>query len=187
MTAATAEDIATPENPNVYRLGRVERTFRAMAEELGFQPGEFLQALLAENCTQAQLAQRIGCTRQAVGILASRYGLEFPGARMDFDHEATRFGATDFSHYVEIFGDKLTQREMAAEIGTSLSTIKRLIRKVLSAKEGAPRKPRVNHNAPKKKVKKTKLKTVQAKAKAKAKAKKATKKAGPKKRKKKKV
>ncbi len=125
----------TPTNPAVFRLGKVERKFRAFAEELNMEPGPLLEKLLGEGVTQTQLAEQIGCTRQAVGVLAGRYGLEFPGAKLDLDEESRRVsGATNFADYVKKFWGELTQKQMATQLGASLSTIKRRIKALQSDK-----------------------------------------------------
>lgn len=119
----------TPTNPHVYRLGKVERKFREFAENIEKDPGELLVQLLEEGVTQTQLAEQMGCTRQAVGVLAKRYGLEFPGAKLDLDDVARQVsGAKDFKDYVKKFWGELTQKQMAEQLGTSLSTIKRRIK-----------------------------------------------------------
>jgi DNA-binding XRE family transcriptional regulator len=119
----------TPKNPAVYRLGKVERKFRSFAEEQDTEPGALLVKLLNEGVTQTQLAETIGCTRQAVGVLAGRYGLEFPGAKLDLDVEAKRVsGCRNFKSYVKKFWGELTQKQMAEQLGASLSTIKRRIK-----------------------------------------------------------
>lgn len=130
----------TPDNPNVFRIGKVERRFREMAEDVELTPGELLQALIDEGVTQTKLAEIIDCTRQAVGILGQRYGLDFPGARADLD-ESVRQHTTceDFTEYVEMYGGSISQKSMAEMLGTSLSTLKRRI-KVLGL--DVPRAPK---------------------------------------------
>ena len=119
----------TPTNPHVYRLGKVERRFQEFAETAEMKPGQLLEKLLGEGVTQTQLASELSCTRQAVGVLASRYGLEFPGAKLDLDEAAkASSGAKNFKDYVKKFWGDLTQKQMADQLGASLSTIKRRIK-----------------------------------------------------------
>lgn len=125
----TQTQVPTPTNPAVYRLGKVEKKFQEYAESAGYEPGPLLEKLLEEGVTQTQLAEVLKCTRQAVGVLASRYGLEFPGAKLDLDEEAHRVsGAKDFKDYVKKFWGELTQKQMSEQLGASLSTIKRRIK-----------------------------------------------------------
>lgn len=119
----------TPQNPVVHRLGKVERRFREFAEAAEMEPGALLEKLLEEGVTQTDLARSLECTRQAVGVLASRYGLEFPGAKLDLDEMVQRTtNAKDFAEYVGLFWGELTQQQMADQLDASLSTIKRRIK-----------------------------------------------------------
>jgi len=127
----TTIEAPTPQNPAVYRLGKVERRFRAHAAEADVTPGDLLVSLLDQGVTQTELANLLGCTRQAVGILASRYGLGFPGAKLDLDTAAQEASnCQDFQHYVQEFwvSGALTQKEISKQLGASLSTIKRRIK-----------------------------------------------------------
>lgn len=118
--------VATPDNPLIQRIGKVERKFRAMADAIDMSPGDMLIQLMEEGVTQVQLAEHLECTRQAVAILATRYGLEFPGAKVDIDDVARQVsGASDFQDYIDKFWGELTQTEMADQLGVSLSTLKR--------------------------------------------------------------
>ena len=128
MTTTTAP---TPSNPAVYRLGKVERRFRAHAEASAMTPGDLLLKLLEDGVTQTELSTLLACTRQAVGILASRYGLEFPGAKLDLDAAAESMSnCADFESYVKTFWvtGQLTQKDISEQLGASLSTIKRRIK-----------------------------------------------------------
>ena len=125
----------TPDNPAVHRCGKVERRLREFAEELEMEPGELLVQLLDEEVTQTALAEKLECTRQAVGVLAKRYGLEFPGAELDLDEIARQVSdASDFEDYVNRYWGAMTQVQMAEQLGASLSTIKRRIKKLQTTK-----------------------------------------------------
>ena len=125
----------TPSNPAVHRLGKVERRLREFADELDMEPGELLVQLLEEEVTQTALAEKLECTRQAVGVLAKRYGLEFPGAELDLDETARQVSsASDFEDYVNRYWGQMTQAQMAEQLGASLSTIKRRIKKLQATK-----------------------------------------------------
>ena len=121
----------SPENPHVQRLGRVEKRFRELAEAAGKEPGILLSELMEKGVTQTELSQALECTRQAVGVLARRYGLDFPGARLDLNEAARQVSTQrDFKTFVEHYWGLLTQEQMAEELGTSVSTLKRRIRKL---------------------------------------------------------
>lgn len=131
---------ATAEAQN--RVGKVERVFRALAEKVGMLPGQLLEQLLEEGVTQVQLADQIGCTRQAVGVLAARHDRVFPGAKVDLDDLVRRVSAAkNFQAYVNLFWGEMTQAEMAEQLGISLSTMKRRckeIKKPSHIKRGRP-------------------------------------------------
>jgi transcriptional regulator len=121
----------SPGNPHVQRLGRVEKRFRELADAAGKDPGELLKELLDKGVTQTDLSEALECTRQAVGVMARRYGLEFPGARLDLNEAARQVSTQrDFKTFVEHYWGLLTQEQMAEELGTSVSTLKRRIRKM---------------------------------------------------------
>jgi len=115
----------TPTAPAVYRLGRVERRFRELADRLKLDPGALLQKLLAEGVTQNQIAEQLGCTRQAVGVLGRRYGLVFPGARANLNVESLRLGYPSFKAYYTSAKEDQSQGQIADSLGVSLSTVKR--------------------------------------------------------------
>lgn len=113
------------------RVGKVERIFRALAEKVGMLPVQLLEQLLEEGVTQVQLADQIGCTRQAVGVLAARHDRVFPGAKVDLDDLVRRVSDThDFQTYVDTFWGEMTQAEMAEQLGISLSTMKRRCKEI---------------------------------------------------------
>jgi len=118
------------------RMGRVERKWRAAAHKLNRDPKELLAGMITEGVTQTQLADQLGCTRQAVAVMARRYGLEFPGARLDLDSAAEAHGSDSFEAYVDAFWGSLTQEQMAEQLDVSLSTLKRRIKKIQDAREG---------------------------------------------------
>lgn len=124
------------------RVGKVERTFGALADKVNMEPAALLEQLLEEGVTQVQLAEQIGCTRQAVGVLAARHGLEFPGAKVDLDDVVSQVStATNFQEYIDMFWGDMTQAEMAEQLGISLSTMKRRckeIKKPTHIKRGRP-------------------------------------------------
>lgn len=126
MTLTMTEPyVPTPSSPAVYRLGRVERRFRELADQLDMGPGALLLQLLREGVTQNQLAEKLRCTRQAVGVLGRRYGLSFPGARADLDAQAQKLGHESFEIYYKSVVSSLTQGQIADSLGVSLSTVKR--------------------------------------------------------------
>lgn len=109
-----------------YRTGKVERIFCALAEKLDLKPSGLLEQLLEEGVTQVQLAQQIGCTRQAVGVLAARLGYVFPGAKVDLDDVVQQVSTCqNFQEYIDTFWGDMTQAEMSDQLGISLSTMKR--------------------------------------------------------------
>ena len=132
----------TQATQTVTRVGKVERIFRELADKVGMEPAALLEQLLEEGVTQVQLANRIGCTRQAVGVLAARHGLEFPGARVDLDDVVSQVSSAEtFQDYVDTFWGDMTQAEMAEQLGISLSTMKRRckeINKPAHIKRGRP-------------------------------------------------
>ena len=121
----------TPHNPRIFRMGKVERRFQSLAEKAGMPPGEFLRKLIQDGVTQTELSEKLLCTRQAVAVLAGRYGLEFPGARIDID-EAVQQTSTclNLEQFLTVFWGQMTQEEMASHLGVSLSTLKRRIREM---------------------------------------------------------
>lgn len=124
------------------RIGKVERIFCSLARKVEMSPAQLIEQLLDEGVTQSQLAAQIGCTRQAVGVLASRHGRVFPGARVNLDDIARQVsGSKDFQGYIDVFWGDMTQAEMADQLGISLSTMKRRckeINKPLRIKRGRP-------------------------------------------------
>lgn len=116
------------------RRGRVERALRLKADDLGMTPKKLLQTLISEGVTQRQIAEELGCTRQAVSIMAERHGVGFPGARYDLDEAAKRVSeAKNFRQFVKMFWGEFTQKQMAEMLGTSSSTVKRRIRELVRA------------------------------------------------------
>jgi DNA-binding XRE family transcriptional regulator len=95
------------------------------------EPAALLEQLLEEGVTQVQLANQIGCTRQAVGVLAARHGFEFPGAKVDLDDVVRQVSGHDsFQSYIDTFWGDMTQAEMAEQLGISLSTMKRRCKEI---------------------------------------------------------
>jgi len=116
-----------PKGP-VHRLGRVEGNFRAMADQISLTPKVLLEKLVLEGVTQKKLSELLVCTRQAVGVLAERYGVEFPGAKLDLDTQVReKTGCRTFATFYKKVGAERTQSQMADELGVSLSTVKRRI------------------------------------------------------------
>jgi DNA-directed RNA polymerase specialized sigma24 family protein len=117
-------------------MGKVERAWRARAYKLGRDPRELLESMIVEGVTQTQIAEQLNCTRQAVAVMASRHGLEFPGARLDVDAAAEVHGCKSFEDYMDQFWGELTQEQMAEQLEVSLSTLKRRIKCVQDRREG---------------------------------------------------
>lgn len=124
------------------RVGKVERIFCALAEKVGMLPAQLLEQLLDEGVTQVQLAEQIGCTRQAVGVLAARHNRVFPGAKVDLDDLVRQVSDADgFQDYIDTYWGEMTQAEMSDQLGISLSTMKRRckeIKKPSRIKRGRP-------------------------------------------------
>lgn len=129
------EETPTPDNPNIQRLGKVERKLRSLAKAVEKEPGEFLESIINDGTSQTEVAEALGCTRQAVAAMASRYGLEFPGVSLDLDDLVTEKGFETFAAYVDQNWGNMTQEEMAEDVGVSLSTLKRRIRTIQSERE----------------------------------------------------
>jgi len=121
----------SPDHPRVLRQGRVERGLRELADAAGKTPGELLRELMEGGITQTALSEALGCTRQAVGVMARRYGLRFIGSRLDLTEVVQR--STDnesFEGFVKEHWGKKTQQEMAETLGISVSTVKRRIKRM---------------------------------------------------------
>jgi hypothetical protein len=129
--------------PGPRRYGRVERALRLQAELHETTPGEFLRDLVAKGANQTQVSSLLGCSRQAVGYAAMRHGVAFPGIKLDLDSavHAEDPSCKTFDQYIEKYWQKLgvTQNQIAAKFGLSLSTVRRRVKLWYEAKSGLVR------------------------------------------------
>lgn len=109
--------------------GLVEAKFMKHAARKKKKPAQYMAELVAHGVTQSQLAEKLGCTRQAIGRIAKKYGVSFPGCEIDIDAVAASRWGESFDDYVQNNPDK-RYVDLAEELGVSLSTFKRRIKQM---------------------------------------------------------
>lgn len=109
--------------------GLVEAKFKEQAASKGKKPAKYMKELVASGVTQSQMAEALGCTRQAIGRIAKKYGVVFPGCEIDIDAVALARWGESFDDHVQSNPDK-RYIDMAEELGVSLSTFKRRIKRM---------------------------------------------------------
>jgi hypothetical protein len=108
-------------------MGVVEKKFLGFAKRKRQRPAAYMKSLVEAGATQSELAERLGCTRQAVGRLAKKYGVVFPGCEIDIDAVALDVWGEPFSDYVRGSPEERYE-DMAEDLGVSLSTFKRRVK-----------------------------------------------------------
>jgi hypothetical protein len=109
--------------------GLVETKFRDYAKKKRKDPAKYMAELVESGVTQSALADQLGCTRQAVGRIAKKYGVSFPGCEIDIDAVALSKWGSSFDNHVNKNPDQ-RYVDMAAELGVSLSTFKRRVKQM---------------------------------------------------------
>ena len=117
-------------------MGAVEDQFHRHAKKARKTPTQFMQALVEKGVTQSRLASRLNCTRQAIGRLARKYGVAFPGCRINIDAVATQVWGESFDKHMEDNPD-VSYEDMAEELQVSLSTFKRRVKQMGLARRSA--------------------------------------------------
>lgn len=107
--------------------GLVETKFRAYAKKKRKDPAVYMKELVESGVTQSALADTLGCTRQAIGRIAKKYGVTFPGCEIDIDAVALAKWGESFDDHVQGNPDH-RYVDMAADLGISLSTFKRRVK-----------------------------------------------------------
>ena len=110
-------------------MGLVENRFKRFADAAGQDPAEYMADLVAGGATQKALAKRLECTRQAVGRIARKYEVEFPGCEIDIDAVAEEELGMSFQKYVKKHPDE-RYVDIAETLGISLSTVKRRVKEL---------------------------------------------------------
>lgn len=108
-------------------MGIVERRFKKRAKKRNMGPKAFMKHLISKGHTQNAVAKWLGCTRQAVGRIAKKYGLVFPGCEIDIEAVACEVWGETFSKHVKTSGDRY--EDMAEQLGVSISTFKRRVKR----------------------------------------------------------
>ena len=117
-------------------MGAVEDQFLRHAKRARKTPQQLMQTLVDRGVTQNALATKLNCTRQAIGRLASKYGVEFPGCSIDIEAVAKHIWGESFEDYIANHPD-VRYEDMALELGVSLSTFKRRVKKLGLARRTA--------------------------------------------------
>lgn len=107
--------------------GVIEKKFRRFAEAAGKTPKQYMSELIEAGVTQSTLAERLDCTRQAVGRIASKYDLFFPGCQLNVDELAEQVWGESLEKHIKSNSGK-SYNKMAEELGVSNSTLKRRVR-----------------------------------------------------------
>lgn len=109
--------------------GVIESKFNRYAENAGKEPAQYLAELIEGGVTQSALAARLDCTRQAVGRIAKKFDLRFPGCEIDIDELAQQVWGCTVKQYVKAH-PSISYREMADALDVSISTFKRRVRQL---------------------------------------------------------
>lgn len=110
-------------------MGLIENKFKRFAEVSKKKPEVLMRELIEAGVTQSALAERLDCTRQAIGRIARKWGLEFPGCEIDIEAKAKKIWGMSFEAYIKRYPDE-RYVDMALELEVSLSTFKRRVKEV---------------------------------------------------------
>lgn len=117
-------------------MGLIETKFKRYAKNSKKKPEAYMKELISAGVTQKALADRLDCTRQAVGRIARKWGLEFPGCEIDIETKARRIWGESFKAHIKNNPDAC-YADMAMELEVSLSTFKRRVKESSISRRGA--------------------------------------------------
>ena len=110
-------------------MGFVEDKFEKAARKAKKTPAKYMAGLRDTGVTQKALADKLGCTRQAIGRLADKLGVPFPGCAINIDAVARVVWGIPFAAAITDYPEE-RYVDMAEELGVSLSTFKRRVKEL---------------------------------------------------------
>ena len=116
-------------------MGLIETKFKRFAKNSKKKPEALMKELIEAGVTQRALAERLDCTRQAIGRIARKWGLEFPGCEIDIETKAKKIWGMSFEAYIKRYPNE-RYADMAVELGVSLSTFKRRVKESSITRRG---------------------------------------------------
>lgn len=100
------------------------------AQKNGLTLTEYLQGLTDKGMTLAAIAEVWGVSRQAISLVAIAEGIHFDNFKAKLDTASKNLGYDSFEKLIEEMGGQWTQEDIAQQLGVSLSTVVRRIKKI---------------------------------------------------------